>query len=86
MARGVAVQRTGTGEYRETQTLDVGKVRFCVARPVFDAFEEGQTYRVYFVPHVPVPIMLSFERDLHAEEPLRLVHEAATSRRNNAGE
>jgi hypothetical protein len=68
MARGVAVKRIGSGEYSETHTLDVGRVRFYVARPVFDAFEEGQPYRVYFVPHFPMPIMLSFERDLHPEE------------------
>jgi len=61
--RGEVGKKTGTSEYGECYTLFVGGVVFHLAQSVFDAFADGGVYRVYYVAHVPVPIMLSFEPD-----------------------
>jgi hypothetical protein len=60
-AEGPASKRMVDAETSPVCRLRVGGQTFYVAEAVFDAFSEGTRYRIYFVPHTPAPILLSFD-------------------------
>lgn len=67
VARGAATKKTGTSDGGQYYTLHVGGQAFHLAGLVFDAFTEGNLYRVYYVAHVNHSIILSFELDEPAD-------------------